>query len=153
MSELAKPSNTDFIQSGVAKVHAGIKDYVAIIRPDYWVKNIFIIPGILFAIAVYHVPITGTLLLKILIGFISTCMVASANYVINEYLDAEFDKFHPLKTTNVCRKSGESKNYLCGICATGNWRARSWLPYLFQIFRDTALSVIYGRDVQRQAVS
>jgi 4-hydroxybenzoate polyprenyltransferase len=97
MSELAKPSNTNFIQSGVAKVHAGIKDYVAIIRPDYWVKNIFIIPGILFAVAVYHVPITGSLLLKILVGFVSTCMVASANYVINEYLDAEFDKFHPLK--------------------------------------------------------
>ena len=97
MSELAKPTNTNFIQSGVAKVQAGVKDYIAIIRPDYWVKNIFIIPGILFAIAVYHVPFTATLLLKILVGFVSTCMVASANYVINEYLDAEFDKFHPLK--------------------------------------------------------
>ncbi|WP_223284565.1 UbiA family prenyltransferase [Hymenobacter qilianensis] len=28
---------------------------------------------------------------------ISTCLIASANYVINEYLDAEFDKFHPIK--------------------------------------------------------
>jgi decaprenyl-phosphate phosphoribosyltransferase len=25
------------------------------------------------------------------------CLLASANYVINEWLDAEFDKFHPLK--------------------------------------------------------
>jgi 4-hydroxybenzoate polyprenyltransferase len=30
-------------------------------------------------------------------GFLSTCAIASANYVINEYLDAEFDKFHPTK--------------------------------------------------------
>ena len=25
------------------------------------------------------------------------CIIASANYVINEYLDAEFDKYHPVK--------------------------------------------------------
>jgi decaprenyl-phosphate phosphoribosyltransferase len=97
MSELAKPTNTNIIQSGVEKVHAGIKDYIAIIRPDYWMKNIFIIPGILFAIAVYDVSLTSTLFLKILIGFVSTCLVASANYVINEYLDAAFDKYHPIK--------------------------------------------------------
>jgi decaprenyl-phosphate phosphoribosyltransferase len=96
MSELARPSKT-IIQTGVEKVHAGIKDYVAIIRPDYWLKNIFIIPGIIFAFAVYDITFTGNLLLKILVGFVSTCLVASANYVINEYLDAEFDKFHPLK--------------------------------------------------------
>lgn len=97
MSELAKPTKPHFIQTGVAKVHAGLRDYIAIIRPDYWVKNIFIIPGILFSIAVYDVALTGSLFLKILVGFVSTCLVASANYVINEYLDAEFDKFHPLK--------------------------------------------------------
>ncbi|MGI4733770.1 MAG: UbiA family prenyltransferase [Janthinobacterium lividum] len=34
---------------------------------------------------------------KLVLGLVSTCLVASANYVINEYLDAEFDKFHPLK--------------------------------------------------------
>jgi decaprenyl-phosphate phosphoribosyltransferase len=95
MSEIAK--STNIIQSGVEKVRAGVKDYLAIIRPDYWLKNIFIIPGILFSIAVYDVSLTSTLFLKILIGFVSTCLVASANYVINEYLDAEFDKYHPLK--------------------------------------------------------
>ncbi len=30
-------------------------------------------------------------------GFFSTCFIASANYVINEWLDAEFDKYHPTK--------------------------------------------------------
>ncbi|HEY0656175.1 MAG TPA: UbiA family prenyltransferase [Chryseosolibacter sp.] len=95
MSEIAKQTN--IIQSGVERVQAGVKDYLAIIRPDYWLKNIFIIPGILFAIAVYDVSLTSTLWLKILVGFVSTCLVASANYVINEYLDAEFDKYHPLK--------------------------------------------------------
>jgi len=31
------------------------------------------------------------------LGFLSTCFIASANYVINEYLDREFDKYHPTK--------------------------------------------------------
>ena len=30
-------------------------------------------------------------------GFLAVCVIASANYVINEYLDAEFDKYHPVK--------------------------------------------------------
>ncbi|MBQ7582306.1 MAG: UbiA prenyltransferase family protein, partial [Lachnospiraceae bacterium] len=34
---------------------------------------------------------------RFLTGFFSTCFIASANYVINEWLDAEFDKFHPTK--------------------------------------------------------
>ncbi|UOQ77040.1 UbiA family prenyltransferase [Hymenobacter sp. 5516J-16] len=77
---------------------AKLKDYVAIARPDNWVKNVFMVPGMLFAIIVYNrTNIDVPLVLNMLLGIVSTCLVASANYVINEYLDAEFDKFHPLK--------------------------------------------------------
>ncbi len=34
---------------------------------------------------------------SILMSFFATCLIASANYVINEWLDAEFDQFHPTK--------------------------------------------------------
>jgi 4-hydroxybenzoate polyprenyltransferase len=30
-------------------------------------------------------------------GFLSTCFIASANYILNEWLDADFDKHHPVK--------------------------------------------------------
>jgi decaprenyl-phosphate phosphoribosyltransferase len=76
---------------------ATLKDYIAIARPDNWVKNIFMIPGMLFALSIFHTPFNQLLGLKILLGLISICLVASANYVINEYLDAGFDKYHPLK--------------------------------------------------------
>lgn len=76
---------------------ATLKDYVAIARPDNWVKNVFMFPGMLFALAIFHTPINAELILKIITGLVSTCLIASANYVINEYLDAEFDKYHPLK--------------------------------------------------------
>jgi 4-hydroxybenzoate polyprenyltransferase len=84
-------------ENGSIAVSAGMKDYIAIARPDNWVKNVFMVPGMLFAIIVFVTPFTVDVLMKAVIGIVSTCLIASANYVINEYLDAEFDKFHPLK--------------------------------------------------------
>lgn len=88
-----------------ATIPAGLKDYVAIARPDNWAKNVFMLPGVLFAFIVYRTPMDAAFFLKLVLGLASTCLVASANYVINEYLDAEFDKFHPLKSkrTSVVR--------------------------------------------------
>ncbi|MDN3585388.1 UbiA prenyltransferase family protein [Pedobacter aquatilis] len=76
---------------------ASIKEYIAIARPDNWVKNLFMFPGMLFALSIFHTPFNSGLVIKILLGLASICLVASANYVINEYLDAGFDKYHPLK--------------------------------------------------------
>lgn len=76
---------------------AGIKDYIAIARPDNWVKNLFMVPGMLFALSIFNTPIDSSLVLKIVFGIFSICIIASANYVINEYLDASFDRYHPLK--------------------------------------------------------
>lgn len=79
------------------KKTAVLKDYIAIARPDNWVKNVFMFPGMLFALSVFNTPLNIHLLLKIILGLASACLIASSNYVINEYLDADFDKFHPLK--------------------------------------------------------
>ena len=79
------------------KAVAGFHEYFAMTRPDYWLKNIFILPGLLFALAVYHAPLTSALFYNLLGGLISSILLVSANYVLNEYLDAAFDKYHPLK--------------------------------------------------------
>ncbi|MBB5436368.1 4-hydroxybenzoate polyprenyltransferase [Pedobacter sp. AK017] len=76
---------------------AKLSHYVAIARPDNWVKNLFMVPGMLFALSIFHTPFNVNLLYKIICGIAGICLVASANYVINEYLDAGFDQFHPLK--------------------------------------------------------
>ena len=83
------------------KEPAQLTDYLVMTRPDYWLKNIFIIPGLFFALAVYDAPITPTLVSNIALGFLSSILIVSANYVINEYLDAAFDKYHPLKNIRV----------------------------------------------------
>lgn len=79
------------------KAAAGIKEYITMARPDNWVKNLFMVPGMLFALSIFKTTFDEVVILKIFVGVSAMCFVASANYVINEYLDASFDLYHPLK--------------------------------------------------------
>ncbi len=74
-----------------------MKNYIRIARPDHWVKNLFIVPGLAVGFLLVDMPPVSQLIYRFIIGFAATCMIASANYVINEWLDAEFDKYHPTK--------------------------------------------------------
>jgi len=73
-----------------------LNSYVSMARPNHWFKNLFIFAGAIFAYAEIRPPLAN-IPLDMLIGFISTCLVASANYIINEVLDADYDKHHPTK--------------------------------------------------------
>lgn len=73
-----------------------IKDYIYILRIDYWAKNIFVLPGFALGIVLSDVEVVETVGLLV-IGLLSVCFTASANYVINEWLDAETDRHHPEK--------------------------------------------------------
>lgn len=73
-----------------------LKNYIYIARIDHWFKNIFMLPGIALAIIFIHPDLTSAIKNSIIAVF-STCFIASANYVINEWLDAEFDRHHPVK--------------------------------------------------------
>ena len=71
--------------------------HVEIARPDYWFKNVFVLPGIIIALG----TVTGVdgrdLAIRILVGLAATCLIASSNYTLNEVLDAPFDLHHPEK--------------------------------------------------------
>jgi decaprenyl-phosphate phosphoribosyltransferase len=71
-------------------------EYIKIARLNHWFKNVFMLPGTALAL-VFFPGRHESLFFQLLLGLMSTCLIASANYVINEYLDAEFDKFHPIK--------------------------------------------------------
>ncbi len=82
-----------------------IRDYISITRPDHWFKNFLILPGVVIAMMLTQPPLT-TLWLPLLLGFFSTCAIASANYVVNEWLDSETDKFHPIKKSRPFVRGG-----------------------------------------------
>ena len=79
---------------------ASIKDYLALARFDHWIKQAFILPGVAAGIAFtdfsFGKDING-IIFRLITGIFATSAVASANYVINEFLDKKFDKFHPTK--------------------------------------------------------
>lgn len=82
----------------IAKPEYGrLADYLKLARPDYWFKNIFMLPGMIMAYLYYPKEITPSFLIDLLLAIISTCFIASANYIINEWLDSKFDKYHPTK--------------------------------------------------------
>jgi len=74
-----------------------ISGHLQICRFDHWIKNVFILPGILIAVSIYPQSIDLVLLVHIAIGFLAAGLIASSNYVINEVLDAPFDAVHPTK--------------------------------------------------------
>lgn len=71
--------------------------YLQIARIDHWFKNVFMLPGIVMALYLDQGVWTADLLPKLLWAFFLVGLVASSNYVLNEILDAETDKKHPVK--------------------------------------------------------
>jgi len=74
-----------------------LKNYIAIARPDHWFKNIFMLPGIVIALALTHNQLSIQTGIHIGIAIVVACLLASANYTINEWLDAKTDIHHPIK--------------------------------------------------------
>ena len=72
--------------------------HLRISRLDHSIKNIFILPGIIVPLSLLGTTaITPHLLRNILVGFVAATLIACSNYVLNELLDAPFDRSHPVK--------------------------------------------------------
>ncbi len=87
-------------ERSTSKPRGSLRDYIAIARFDHSTKHVFIIPGIVIAYALRKPPLDH-IALSLLLGFCSAIAIASSNYVINEWLDREFDAFHPQKSGRV----------------------------------------------------
>ncbi|MDR2658954.1 MAG: UbiA prenyltransferase family protein [Spirochaetaceae bacterium] len=73
--------------------------YIKIARFDHWIKQLFVLPGAFFAYFLINPSgdDMSVIVFRALLGFAATCITASANYIINEWLDAGYDAFHPQK--------------------------------------------------------
>jgi len=74
-----------------------IRPYIQLARIDHWFKNAFMLFGAILAFffepSLFRLDVVPSLV----IAFLATCLVASSNYVLNEVLDAPFDRKHPTK--------------------------------------------------------
>ena len=84
--------------TALAKSQGALSDYVSIARFDHSTKHIFIVPGIVLAYLLRGVR-ADYLTTSIVLGLLTAVCAACANYVINEWLDRDFDRHHPTKSS------------------------------------------------------
>jgi decaprenyl-phosphate phosphoribosyltransferase len=75
--------------------------YIDIARPVQWTKHVLVIPGIIAAFLLEDGESLG-LITRLVTGSAGACLVASANYVLNEWVDSAYDRLHPVK----CNRPG-----------------------------------------------
>jgi 4-hydroxybenzoate polyprenyltransferase len=90
---------------------ASLLDYVRIARPDHWIKHAFILPGIAVALLLRPVPLLDRLG-PIVVGMLAAATIASANYVLNEWLDAGHDAHHPTKSNRPAVRTQMSRTVI-----------------------------------------
>jgi 4-hydroxybenzoate polyprenyltransferase len=71
--------------------------YVQIARVDHWFKNAFMLLGVLLAFFYKQELFTWVSVSRLSLAVLATCLIASSNYVLNELIDAPYDRFHPVK--------------------------------------------------------
>ncbi|HWE52160.1 MAG TPA: UbiA prenyltransferase family protein [Bryobacteraceae bacterium] len=72
--------------------------HLAIARLDHSTKNIFVLPGIVVAYSAIGGGMQLSVALwRIAVGFVACTLIACSNYVLNEVLDAPYDRHHPAK--------------------------------------------------------
>ena len=74
-----------------------LRAHVQIARLDHSIKNLFVLPGVIVPLSVDPSLLSSRLVLRVAIAFVAITLVACSNYVINEVLDAPFDRLHPTK--------------------------------------------------------
>lgn len=66
---------------------------IQLLRPHQWLKNGFVLIGLLFG----HAWSNAEMRMQALTAFVAFCLISSAVYVMNDILDREADRRHPQK--------------------------------------------------------
>jgi len=89
--------------AGKAKRKSLVRGLIKTVRPHQWVKNVFVLAPIVFDRDLISRTSGGDLSLNLrvtgmaLLGTIVFCLLAGAVYTINDLVDVEADRIHPVK--------------------------------------------------------
>ncbi len=125
---------------------------IRLLRPHQWLKNGFVLIGLLFGHA-WNDPDT---LMRVALSFAAFCLLSSAVYIFNDLLDREADRLHPEKR-NRPLASGQvsviAALMLLAACLSGGfWLAfdASFAPWVFLAY--IAINIAYTLGFKRVVV-
>lgn len=78
---------------GTTATSAGLRDYVDLVRPSQWIKNVVVFAGPAAGLKLTSLVAAG----QALVAFACFCAVSSSAYIINDILDRKADARHPRK--------------------------------------------------------
>lgn len=117
---------------------------IRLMRPHQWLKNGFVLVGLLFGHA-WSDPARVT---QALLAFAAFCLLASAVYVMNDLIDRQQDRRHPHKRRRPLASGAvgvpAALALMAGCCAGGFalvWWSDSRAPWLFLLY--VVLNIAY----------
>lgn len=121
------------------------RDIVSLMRPRQWTKNLAVFAAMVFSGQLFDLPTLGTVVL----AFVALCLVSSGQYAINDALDAEKDRQHPLKRDRPVasgRITRTSAFAIAAVLITVGLALSAWLSitFLAAVLGYVGLQVLYA---------
>jgi 4-hydroxybenzoate polyprenyltransferase len=130
-----------------------LKDVVHLLRPHHWVKNGFVLAGLLFG----HAWDEPGMLVAALAATAAFCLVSSAVYAFNDALDAERDREHPEKNRRPVARGAISvgtAHWVAALAAAAGLALAAWTSWQVAALAAAylALNAAYSLGLKHVAV-
>lgn len=131
-----------------------IRDLLLLMRPAQWVKNVFVLAGLLFGGKFTD----AEALWSGFWAFAAFCLMASAIYIINDLVDREQDKLHPTKKNRPLARgsvpSGVAGAYSAVLVVLAGAISVRFLPRMFWLVLGCyfGLIVAYSLLLKRRVI-
>lgn len=83
------------------------------LRPHQWAKNLVVLAALIFAVQLFHLPSV----ISAVEAFVLFCLLSGAVYLINDLVDLEQDRLHPVKSQRPLASGRLSESVARGAAA------------------------------------
>lgn len=147
------PSPEDLARQGALAASPAAADWLRLLRPRQWTKNLLLFAALLFARRLFDPAALGLAAL----GFAIFCAASSSVYVLNDLLDADRDRLHPEKRRRPLASGAVPRGAAAGLAlllAVGSLGFAFSLGAAFGLWTLTylALNVLYSTVGKNVAV-